>query len=240
MMNETFKSDTKSQGRESVEKYLPKSTSRLTSFLRWSVLIAAVLLLNFLLGKGFTELIEGQLDAGLSSGVWVGVAALVVYALLLAIPFVPGVEIGIALLIMQGSVIAPFVHAATVAGLLISFAIGWAFATTLPCKFLDTMGLHRACAFVDAMKVMSRQERLEYLNAAVPRWIGRWILRYRYVLLAVLINLPGNSLIGGGGGILLVAGLSRLFSLPFILVTVILATAPVPLALWLIGVDILK
>ena len=132
MMNETFKSDTKSQGQESAEKYSSKSTSRLTSLLRWSVLIAAILLLNFLLGKGFTELIEGQLDAGLSSGVWFGVAALVVYALLLAIPFVPGVEIGIALLIMQGPAIAPFVHAATVAGLLISFAIGWAFATTLP------------------------------------------------------------------------------------------------------------
>ncbi|WP_226892485.1 hypothetical protein [Phycobacter azelaicus] len=92
--------------------------------LRWSVLIAAILLLNFLLGKGFTELIEGQLDAGLSSGVWFGVAALVVYALLLAIPFVPGVEIGIALSSCQGPAIAPFVHAATVAGLLISFAIG--------------------------------------------------------------------------------------------------------------------
>jgi len=59
------------------------------------------------------------------------------------------------------------------------------------------------------------------------------------VLLALLINLPGNSLIGGGGGILLVAGPSRLFSLPALVVTLILATAPVPLAVWLMGANIL-
>ncbi len=64
---------------------------------------------------------------------------------------------------------------------------------------------------VDSLKLMSPQERLERLEAAVPQWIERWTLRYRYVLLAVLINLPGNSLIGGGGGILLAAGLSGCF-----------------------------
>ena len=207
---------------------------------RWVVLIAAIVLINLLLGKDFANLVEARLGAGLSTSAWLGVAALIVYAFLLAIPFVPGVEIGISLLVMQGPAIAPFVHAATVVGLLISFAVGRAFATSLPCQFLHTMGLAQACAFVDAMKKMTRKERLDYLEAAAPRWMGRWVLRHRYVLLALLINLPGNSLIGGGGGILLVAGLSRLFSLPALVVTVILATAPVPLAVWLIGADFLK
>ena len=213
---------------------------RRTRVFRWVFLIAAILLINFFLAKGFADLVEARLGAGLSASAWLGLAALTVYALLLAIPFVPGVEIGISLLVMQGASIAPFVHAATVIGLLIAFAIGWAFATSLPCQFLHTMGFPRACAFVDAMKEMTRQERLKHLKAAAPDWIGRWILRHRYVLLALLINLPGNSLIGGGGGILLVAGLSRLFSLPAIVVTLILATAPVPLAVWLMGAEVLE
>lgn len=208
--------------------------------LRWVVLVAAIILINFLFANGLADLVEARLGDSLTASVWLGIAALALYALLLAIPFVPGVEIGISLLVMQGPAIAPFVHAATVAGLLISFAVGWAFATSLPCQFLHSMGLARACAFVDAMKEMTRQERLEYLEAASPRWIGLGILRHRYVLLAVLINLPGNSLIGGGGGILLVAGLSRLFSFPAIVVTLIVATAPVPLAAWLMGAQILE
>lgn len=207
---------------------------------RWMFLIAAILLINLLVGRGLADLIESRLGAGLSASAWISFAALAVYALLLAIPFVPGVEIGFSLLVMQGTAIAPYVYAATVAGLLISFAIGWAFATNLPCHFLRTMGLPRASAFVDSMKEMTRQERLEYLEAAAPRWIGRWVLRHRYVLLALLINLPGNSVIGGGGGILLVAGLSRLFSLPAIVATLILAVAPFPLAFWLMGTGILQ
>jgi len=57
----------------------------------------------------------------------------------------------------------------------------------------------------------------------------RGLLRYRYVALAVAINTPGNVILGGGGGLALMAGLSRLFSpLPFLL-TVLIAVLPVPL-----------
>jgi hypothetical protein len=49
----------------------------------------------------------------------------------------------------------------------------------------------------------------------------------------VAINLPGNIVIGGGGGIALMAGLSRLFSPSGFVVTVAIATLPIPLA-WLI------
>jgi len=141
---------------------------------------------------------------------------------------------------MQGPTVAPFVHGATVVGLGISYGLGRAFATTLPCAFLSRMGLIRACAFVDAMKDLDRETRLQILQDAAPRWVGRWIIRHRYVLLALLINLPGNSFLGGGGGILLVAGLSRLFSLPALLATLVVATAPVPLAVWVFGVDLLQ
>lgn len=240
MVNNAVRSDMRAQKKKTPEKGSSKFFKGLSPVFRWSILIAAILVLNFLLGKGFAQFVGGQIDTEVSASVWLGVAALFIYALLLAIPFVPGVEIGIALLIMQGSAIAPFVHAATVLGLLISYVTGWAFATTLPCKFLDTLGFHRACLFVDGMKEMTLPERLSYLETAAPRWIGRWVLRHRYLLLVLLINLPGNSLLGGGGGILLVAGLSRLFSFPTIIVSLILATAPVPLAVWFIGTEMLR
>jgi hypothetical protein len=43
-----------------------------------------------------------------------------------------------------------------------------------------------------------------------------------------LINMPGNSLIGGGGGIAMAAGYSRAFSYPAFLACAAVAVAPVP------------
>ena len=65
-------------------------------------------------------------------------------------------------------------------------------------------------------------------------------MRFRYVTVALAINTPGNIAVGGGGGIMLVAGLSRLFSIPAMLLVIALATAPVPLAVWVWGVDVVR
>ncbi|NNL35816.1 MAG: hypothetical protein HKP35_08360 [Silicimonas sp.] len=54
-------------------------------------------------------------------------------------------------------------------------------------------------------------------------------MRNRYLALAIAINVPGNSLVGGGGGLAFVAGASGLFSFPAFLLTIMLAVAPVPL-----------
>ena len=61
------------------------------------------------------------------------------------------------------------------------------------------------------------------------------LVRHRYVALAVLFNMPGNFLLGGGGGIAMVAGVSRLYSVPGFLVTVAIAVSPVPLAIAIFG-----
>ena len=58
----------------------------------------------------------------------------------------------------------------------------------------------------------------------------RLAIRHRYLAMALAINTPGNSIIGGGGGIMMLAGPSRSFTpLPTFL-TVVLAVSPVPLA----------
>ncbi len=157
------------------------------------------------------------------------------YALLLAIPFVPGAEIGISLLMKFGSDVAVVVYGATLAGLTLAYGFGLAFGDRLACDFLWKIGLRRACRFVDDMKVLSPAERLERLENSLPTWLGRYAIRSRYLLLAILINLPGNSLIGGGGGILLVAGLTRVFRPLPTLATLALATLPVPALVYVFG-----
>lgn len=55
------------------------------------------------------------------------------------------------------------------------------------------------------------------------------LLRHRHLLLGLTFNLPGNTLLGGGGAIALAAALSGMVSIPDFLATVALALAPLPL-----------
>jgi len=55
----------------------------------------------------------------------------------------------------------------------------------------------------------------------------------------VALNIPGNYVIGGGGGIALIAGVSRVYSIPGFLLTILLAVAPVPLAVVVFGTGFL-
>jgi hypothetical protein len=48
-------------------------------------------------------------------------------------------------------------------------------------------------------------------------------------MLVLLLNLPGNALIGGGGGIAMMAGLSRLYSFPLYLFLISVAVLPGPI-----------
>jgi hypothetical protein len=164
---------------------------------------------------------------------------LIAYALLIAIPFVPGVEIGLLLMAMEGAWFSPLIYGATVAGLVIAYAVGEWMPYPRLQNMLAYMRMHRANALLDRISPMTREERVHMLQRGAPAWLSPSVSRYRYLLLAVLVNLPGNSFIGGGGGILFVAGLSHLFRPAITLLTICLAVAPVPLAAWLFNIDIL-
>jgi hypothetical protein len=69
------------------------------------------------------------------------------------------------------------------------------------------------------------------LSEKAPPGVLPFLLRHRFIALAVAINLPGNILIGGGGGIAMFAGMSGIFPFPMYLLTIVLAVAPVPLIL---------
>jgi len=165
-------------------------------------------------------------------------AFLVAYALLIAVPFVPGIEIGLSLMMIEGPWIAPFIYASTTAGLVLAYAAGeWIPYARLRRVFED-LRLSRACRLLDAVEPLGRDARLEALRAGAPAWLRPLATRYRYALLAVLVNLPGNAVLGGGGGILFTAGLSRLFRPPQAVAAILIAVAPVPLAVLMFEIDL--
>lgn len=161
------------------------------------------------------------------------------YALLLAIPFVPGVEIGLALIGVLGPQIVLLVYVCTVAGLLIAFLVGRLVSLNWLSGLFGAVGLHRAGRLLETVAPMGAEQRREFLLSNAPRGAVPFLLRHRYVALALVVNLPGNILLGGGGGLSMMAGASRLYApLPF-LATIMLAVAPVPLAIAIFGPQIL-
>jgi len=163
------------------------------------------------------------------------VAAVALYIVLLALPFVPGVEIGLILLAMFGASIAPVVYGATVLALFCSFLVGRLLPEASAAPLFDRLRLHRVADGVRRMQSLPREKRLELLVRNAPSRIVPFLLRHRYVALIVVLNLPGNTLIGGGGGIGLAAGYSRLFGTGGYLAAVALAVAPVPLTVIIFG-----
>ncbi|PUB19246.1 hypothetical protein [Yoonia sediminilitoris] len=165
--------------------------------------------------------------------------ALIAYAVLVAIPFVPGIELGVGLLVVLGADVAPFVYLATVIGLSTAFLLGQSLSLDWLHRMFADFRLMRACRMLERIKQQSREERLADLTGRLPVWLSKPLIDYRYIAIGLLLNMPGNSVIGGGGGIMLVAGITRLFQTLAMILTIALATMPVPLAVWLFGRGIL-
>ncbi len=154
---------------------------------------------------------------------------LLVFVLTSAIPFVPGAEIGLGLMVIFGGKVAPFVYAAMVAALTLAYLIGVLVPPQLLLRFFGYIGFQRTRDLVAELASRGRRERVDYLLAsAPPKWVP-FFLRHRYLAMMILFNVPGNSLVGGGGGLALAAGMSGLFRFPRFLAAVMVSVAPVPL-----------
>jgi hypothetical protein len=164
----------------------------------------------------------------------------VAYAVLIAIPFVPGVEIGLTLIGVLGPPIVFLVYLSTLAGLSASFAVGRLISLEGLIGLLDDLRFRRANRLLSTIAPMTLEDRLAFLVANSPGRFVPFLLRHRYIALAIILNLPGNIVIGGGGGIALMAGASRLYSVPGFLATIVLAVAPVPLAILILGKEMLS
>ena len=162
----------------------------------------------------------------------------VAYIGLLALPFVPGAEIGLAMLAAFGPGIAPLIYVATVSSMMLAYTVGRFLPIRALERLLAFLRLRRAAALVARAAPLSREDRLAMLLDGQSKRTVQLGLRYRYVALALAVNTPGNSIIGGGGGIMMMAGLSGIFS-PFVtFLTIAIAVSPVPLAMMFLGLQI--
>lgn len=157
------------------------------------------------------------------------------YILLMMLPFVPGAEIGLGMMAMLGPKIAPLVYGSTVVSLSLAFLIGRLVPEKRVIRALQIMGLKRAADLLRNMSDRELDERLGFLLSQSSSRFVPMLLRYRFIALMIVLNIPGNAVIGGGGGISLTAGFSRLFPFPLFLLAVAIAVAPVPLFLAIIG-----
>ncbi len=166
-------------------------------------------------------------------------AAIVLYALLIAVPFVPGVEIGLGLMMMFGASMALPVYISTVCGLSLGFATGRLVPERIICGCFDFLGLTRISAALKDMMQKPVKDRMAMLTARAPDRIVPFLLRNRYLAVAVAINIPGNTVIGGGGGIAFMAGASRLFRFPLTFLAIAIGVSPVPALVLALGSDFL-
>ena len=219
-----------------IDTYQESAVSYKTArFLKLMVLLIIIVALN-VGGTWLSHLIDFQLfprhEPMLHAIVLV---AVVLYIVLMATPFMPGIEIGLALMMLLGNKGAILVYLCTLAALSVSFAIG----RKIPSRFIDLLlnwlHLYKASALVRQLESLNQQERLEFLSEKAPSRIAPFLLRHRYLAIAVVVNLPGNALIGGGGGIGLVAGMSKIIPFHGYLMVLAIAIAPVPLWFFLQG-----
>ena len=167
------------------------------------------------------------------------VIAIILYALLISLPFVPGVEIGIGLMVMFGTSMAIPVYLSTIIGLTLGFFIGRLVPEKVLCGCFDFLGMTRISNMLRDLARKPVDERMNMLLERAPSRLVPFLLRHRYIAIAVSFNIPGNSVIGGGGGIAFMAGLSRLFSFPLYLLAVAIGVSPVTILFLIFGPAIL-
>jgi hypothetical protein len=100
------------------------------------------------------------------------------------------------------------------------------------------VGLTRAQRLIEQIAPLSAERHLAHLLNHVPTRLGPLLIRHRFLSLAVVLNLPGNIIVGGGGGIAVVAGMSGLYAFPAYLATIAVAVAPTLLTIVLTGLGI--
>jgi len=209
--------------------------SRTRQYFRVFFIVALVIILAFWMdywlrgemgiAKKFAEF------AGYQWGPGVLIGGVIFYVLLLSLPFVPGVELGVLLMCVFGKQGIVFAYFATIAGLSLAFFMG----RKLPLRWvessLEKLGFAHATEHhfddIDGML-----ENISLKKRFCHNRLFSYIAKYRYPAIGIFFNMPGNYLIGGGGGIALACGISRNISWKWFLLTVVVAVSPVPLLAW--------
>jgi len=132
-------------------------------------------------------------------------ATMALFVFASALPFVPGAEIGFALIMLFGGKIALLIYFGMIMALILAFMIGHHLPLFIVANFFRKIGFKRAHEFILKLASLNPQERQSLLSENTPRRFIPFMLRHRYVALILILNLPGNSIVGGGGGIKLLS-----------------------------------
>jgi hypothetical protein len=157
------------------------------------------------------------------------------YILLMTLPFMPGIEIGLTLMLFLGSKGVILVYCCTLIALSISFLIGQRIPLQKFANFLGWLHLKKVRDLILEMEPLPPGERIAILHKKAPARIVPHLLKHRYLTIALLLNLPCNAVIGGGGGIGMIVGMSGLITYTRYLLTIAVSISPVPIAIFLKG-----
>lgn len=200
------------------------------------VLYAALIVGGILFGHWLMQLVQFELRPSNEPQMHaLLLAATAVYVLASAVPFVPGAEIGLALLLVLGPTTVVLVYLSMVTALTLSYLAGRLVPARVIAATFHFFRLERARNMVLECAPLDVESRLALMIDRAPRRVVAFLLRHRYASLALALNLPGNTVIGGGGGIALAAGMSGIYPFVPFLAVVALAVAPVPLLIGLTG-----
>ena len=166
------------------------------------------------------------------------ITSMITYTILMAIPFVPGAEIGLGVMMILGPKIVPLVYLCTLISLFLSFMVGRLISIKSIIKLLHNLHLRKASLLVTELEGLDSQQRFDLLLERSPKKYVPFLLKHRYLALLLVINTPGNIVVGGGGGIAMSAGMSRIFKPSLFLLTIIIAVSPIPLFLLFFGANL--
>ncbi|WP_298920165.1 hypothetical protein [uncultured Roseobacter sp.] len=206
---------------------------------RWILLVLfylGLMGLGWLISGFVSQAIDMKAAAGQGGNMmWMMMTVCMIYMFASAIPFVPGAEIGLALIAVFGARVALLVYVCMICALSLSYLLGRLVPAAWLSRAFNSLRFRKAAALVEQMGTAAPGVFEAQLRAQVKNRVLLALLGYRYIALAVALNVPGNTVVGGGGGLALLAGMSRLFSPLWFILTLLIAVAPIPLTVFMMG-----
>lgn len=151
----------------------------------------------------------------------------IVYGLVLAMPFLPGVELGLLIMAVFGPAGAVAAYVATVGGLMLAFGVGRTLPEHVVMRWLGRVNVVLPQGGLAA--AVDRMIKPRTMDLSPSRRLIALLMNHRYLSLAVCLNFPGNAALGGGGGVALLCGVSRQFSYRAFALTLAIAISPLPI-----------
>ena len=212
-------------------RQVPAEAPKMRRLLKISLIVGFLVLVNYG-GSLVVEQVNFQFwpehERLMITVLWLSI---VFYVLWMALPFVPGIELGLALMVLLGTRGIILVYLCTLLSLSLSFTIGRLIPLNRFARFLGWLHLYKAQDLVLQLEPLNPEEKLDVLLRSAPSRAIPFLVKHRYLMIALALNLPGNALIGGGGGIGMISGMSRLFPFPKYFLLVSFAITPIPLLL---------